>query len=116
MIRLISTFLAILLLQQTTLIVGTSQSLARKDVHLSESPTSPLTNQDILLLVKAKLGPEVIVAKIKTSRCAFEVSPAGVQALKNVGVPNEVITAMVEAVGPASARASGLSQLERIEP
>ncbi len=113
--RLISIFLALFLLLQTNSIGVKGQTRARKDVHLSETATSPLTNQDILILVKAKLGPEVIVAKIETSRCAFEVSPAGVQELKIAGVPNEVITAMVEAVGPANARAPGFSQLARIE-
>lgn len=119
MMRLISMLLAVLLLQQVTFPLVTGQSLARKDVHLSESTTIPivaLTNQDVLILAKVKLAPEVIVAKIKTSRCAFEVSETGIQELKIAGVPNEVITAMIEAVRPSTARPPGSSQLGRIGP
>lgn len=116
MMRPISLFLAILLLLQTTFVVVTGQSVARKDLHLSETTTTPLTNQDVLILAKAKLTPEVIIAKIKTSPCAFEVSPAELQELKTGGVPDEVITAMVEAVRLSNAGTPGSSEPQRIEP
>ena len=63
MMRPISLFLAVLLLLQTAFVVVTGQSIARKDLHLSETTTTPLTNQDVLLLARAKLTPEVIIAK-----------------------------------------------------
>ncbi len=64
-------FLTVFLLLQATPIAVTGQNAAGKDLHLSETTTSPLTNQDVLALAKAKFTPEVIVAKIKTSTCAF---------------------------------------------
>jgi len=115
MMRPISLFLAVLLLLQTAFVVVTGQSIARKDLHLSETTTTPLTNQDVLLLARAKLTPEVIIAKIKTSPCAFEVSPAELQELKTGGVPDEVITAMVEAVRLSNAGAPESSEPQRIE-
>ncbi len=115
MMRPISLFLAVSLLLQTTFVVVTGQSIARRDLNLSETTTTPLTNQDVLLLA-AKLTPEVIIAKIKTSPCAFELSPAELQELKTGGVPDEVITAMVEAARPSNARATGSSGPQRIEP
>lgn len=54
-----------------------------------------LTNADILALAGAGLGPEVILAKIRTSRPQFDTSPSALIELKRAGVPQEVITAMI---------------------
>lgn len=115
MMRLISMFLTVLLLLQTTPVPVTGQSAAGKDLHVSETTNSPLTNQDVLVLAKAKLTPEVIVAKIKTSHCAFGVSPAELEELKAGGVSDAVIAAMVEAVRPSNKGISGSSEPQRIE-
>jgi hypothetical protein len=56
-----------------------------------------LTNKDILDLNKAGLPPEVLVAKIKSSQCNFDTSPASLQTLKAAGLGDSVILAMVEA-------------------
>jgi hypothetical protein len=61
----------------------------------------PLSNKNILAMEAMKLGPDVIVAKIKSSPNSFDTSPDGLQKLKRAGVPDRVIVAMVE--GPASA-------------
>lgn len=57
----------------------------------------PLSNEDVLGMLKAGLAPEVVVAKIKTSPCNFETSPATLESLKKAGVPTSVVVAMVEA-------------------
>jgi hypothetical protein len=57
----------------------------------------PLSNSDVLEMLKAGLGPDVVVAKIKTSPCDFDTSPATLESLKRAGVPNSVVMAMVEA-------------------
>ncbi|MBA3354812.1 MAG: hypothetical protein H0U18_02505 [Pyrinomonadaceae bacterium] len=75
MIRPISLLLAVLLLLPWTFLVVTGQSVARNDLHRSETTAIPLTNQDVLVLAKANLTPKVIIAKIKTSPCAYEVRP-----------------------------------------
>jgi hypothetical protein len=113
--RSISMFLTVLLLLQTIPVTVTGQNPAGKDLHLSETTTSPLTNQDVLTLAKAKITPEVIIAKIKTSPCAFGVSPAELEALKTGGVPDVVIIAMVEAVRPLNAEDRGSAVPQRIE-
>jgi hypothetical protein len=115
MTRPISLFLAVLLLLQTTFVVVTGQSVAIKDLHLSDTTTTPLTNQDVLILVKAKLTPEVIIAKIKSSHCAFEVSPAELQELRSGGVPDEVITVMVETAILLNAEGPGSSGPQAIQ-
>ncbi len=116
MMRPISLFLVILLLLQTTFVVVTGRSVARKDLQLSESTTSPLTNQDILSLVKAKLSPEVIIAKIKSSHGSFDVSPDKLQDLKTGGVPDEVIAAIVEASKRLKTQDPGSSEFQKAGP
>lgn len=56
-----------------------------------------LTNKDILDMNKMGLPPEILVAKIKSSQCNFDTSPASLQALKATGIGDSVILAMVEA-------------------
>jgi hypothetical protein len=57
----------------------------------------PLNNSDIVGLVKAGMSADIIIAKIKTSSCSFETSPAALKELKEAGVPDAVILAMVQA-------------------
>jgi len=55
-----------------------------------------------------RLGPDVILAKIKSSPTNFDTTPSGLQKLKFSGVPDKIIVAMVEshdqpaAAAPAS--------------
>jgi len=55
-----------------------------------------LTNADILSLAKAKLPGTVIVAKIRSSPCRFDLSANALIQLKQGGVPDDVIVAMME--------------------
>jgi hypothetical protein len=43
------------------------------------------------------MSADIIIAKIKTSSCSFETSPAALKELKEAGVPDAVILAMVQA-------------------
>jgi hypothetical protein len=63
---------------------------------LVQQPTL-LTDDDILALVKAGLSADVVVAKIKASGCHFDTSLSKLKDLKEAGVPDSVILAMVEA-------------------
>jgi len=56
-----------------------------------------LTNKDILDLNRIGLQPEILIAKIKSTRCNFDTSPASLQILKAAGLADGVILAMVEA-------------------
>jgi hypothetical protein len=56
-----------------------------------------LTNKQIVEMVRAGLSPEVIISKIKTSRCNFETDPSLLTEMKQKGVPNEVLRAMIDA-------------------
>ena len=61
--------------------------------------TATLTNQDVLAMIKTGLSAEVIAAKIKASATRFDTSPAALQELKQAGVSDVVILAMVQAPG-----------------
>lgn len=49
----------------------------------------PMTNQDVILLVKAGLSSDVIINKIGTSPVAFDLSVDGLTMLAQNHVPNE---------------------------
>jgi hypothetical protein len=68
-----------------------------------ETAARSLINADVLALVESGLAPDVIVAKIKSSACNFETTPAALEKLKSGGVPEAVILAMLGASGAASA-------------
>lgn len=55
-----------------------------------------LTNDTVISLVKAGLGPEAIEAKIGASRGSFDTSTNALIALKQAGVPDSVIAAMLK--------------------
>ena len=62
-----------------------------------QAPTGPtLTNDDILQQVNAKLADSLIIAQIKKSACAFDTSTDGLVKLKQAGVSDAVLQAMVE--------------------
>ena len=58
---------------------------------------TPLTNADIVTMVRAKLPAGLIIEKINTSSCAFDTFPSVLAELKYKGVPDEVLMVMVKA-------------------
>lgn len=58
---------------------------------------SSLTNSDVIGMVKAGIVAEILVAKIKAATCSFDTTPTTLKELKDAGVPDSVILAMVQA-------------------
>lgn len=56
-----------------------------------------LTNSDVLKMIEAKLPDSIIIAKIRTSACKFDTSTDALIKLKQAGVSDAIIQAMVEA-------------------
>jgi hypothetical protein len=68
-----------------------------------------LTDASVVGLVRAGLSPEAIVAKIRISGADYDLSSDQLVALKRAGVPDAVISAMLEtAAGDAGPRGGGL--------
>src|SRR5580704_5992254 len=62
----------------------------------------PLNNASIVKMRTLHLSADVILAKIQSSPCEFETTPAALQKLKQAGVPDKVILAMVTAPSAAA--------------
>jgi hypothetical protein len=71
-----------------------SPSEAPKIATPSPAPEA-LTNETLIRLTKARLGDDVIVGMVKSQPGHFVVSPDGVIALKEAGVSDQVIAAVV---------------------
>ena len=56
-----------------------------------------LRNADVILMVEDRVKPEIIVSKILTSSCNFDVFPPVLRDLRRRGVPEKVIAAMIAA-------------------
>jgi hypothetical protein len=72
----------------------------------------PLTNQDVISMVKSALPDSVILSAIKANDTDFDISSTGLISLKKAAVSSKVMEAMLDAVGnkknasPAAAVAS----------
>lgn len=53
-------------------------------------------NDSVIALTKAGIGPNVLLAKIGSLPCAYDVSTGSIVTLKNAGVDDSVIAAMVD--------------------
>ncbi|HZH91850.1 MAG TPA: hypothetical protein VEX70_14685 [Pyrinomonadaceae bacterium] len=74
-----------------------AQEEAAKTIQPSQTAAKPFGNADVLAMVRAALAPDVIIAKIKSSACNFETTPAALEQLKAGGVPEAVLLAMLNA-------------------
>jgi hypothetical protein len=96
----------------------TNQQTKIQENQHTPPQTSPLssnqgvvTNQDVVNMVKAGLGAEIVAAKVKNSTCKCDTSPAALAELKKSGVPDNVILAMVLAPAPLANKPSGLASI-----
>ena len=99
-----------LLLILPLLLASAPRAQARQDAAkiVQQSPpaaAAPLHNRDVSEMVAAKLAPEAIVSRIKSSANAFDTTPEAMRGLKEAGVPDSVLLAMFEAARPAPAPA-----------
>ena len=60
-----------------------------------QAKPAALTNANIIKLVKGGLDNDLVLTKIESSTCKFDVSDDGLLALKKAGVPTAVIKAMI---------------------
>ena len=74
-----------------------------------------LNNSTVIELVEAGLGDDAVIAKIKTTPGKYEVSTDDLIALKNAGVPGNVIAAMISGYSEPKPAATAVS-LADIDP
>jgi len=77
-----------------------------------------ITNKSIIDLTKAKMSEDVIIAAINGGTPDFDTSASGLVALKNAGVSDKVMQAMISAksAGAAPARASAPAAAPGVTP
>lgn len=80
----------------------------------SNQTQNRLTNDDVVAMVKSGLASEIIVAKIKNTDCKFDTSPGALKDLKESGVPEAVILAMVQAPSANGARTPNNEKTDKI--
>jgi hypothetical protein len=60
----------------------------------TDDPAKFLRNSDVLRMVEDKVKPELIISKILTSPCNFDVFPPVLRDLKRRGVPDDILLVM----------------------
>jgi hypothetical protein len=71
--------------------------------HAATAGARAMSNEDVLALVDADFPAEVILAKIRGARSAFDTRPETLAQLKSLGVSDEILKAMIgEPVGAAA--------------
>jgi hypothetical protein len=66
-------------------------------------------NESIVALTSAGIGDDVLLAKIASLPCSYDVSTSSIVALKGAGVENNVIAAMVDRCTGAAKAQGGVS-------
>src|SRR5215510_4914660 len=84
-------------------------SSAAKSIQQEQESVKPLTNQDVINLVKSHLAPDEIAAQLLRSGCDCVVSAAELERLKAEGVPDQVLLVMTRATKPASGESRALT-------
>jgi hypothetical protein len=68
------------------------------------SQNKPLTNDDVIQMVKGGLDDETIIKAVQANDSAFDTSPQALVALKNAGVTKPVVDAMLDAEAKKNGR------------
>ncbi len=61
---------------------------------LAQQPAKPMTNEDVVALVRAHKPESVIISSIRSARKNFDFSPAGCEALRRAHVTAGILTEM----------------------
>jgi hypothetical protein len=84
----------------TTLAIAVLMTVAQAGAGpLQDTTGEVLTNETVVTMTKAGIGAPVVVAKIRASKTDFDVSVDAMVRLKQEGVDDEVLAAMIEADG-----------------
>lgn len=83
-------------------------------VALFAQTTKPLTDKDVISLVKTGIPAPIIVAKIRQSATAFNTNTKALEKLKAAGVPESVMLAMVYAPSATKATKSSSAIIQPV--
>lgn len=92
----ISIALAALAAAQAAAPQASPEPMAVAPASTNPAESETLTNKTVIDLVEAGLGAETIVAKIRTSKGGYDTSTTALIRLKQAGVPDSVMAAMLD--------------------
>jgi hypothetical protein len=78
------------------LLFGSSPCCIAQTQSQQQSAPATLTNKDVLDLFKNGLVADAVADKVKASVGQFDTSPTALKALRDAGLPDQIIWAMVE--------------------
>lgn len=90
--------------------------LSALSTHAFGQTDKPMTNQDVIKLVKLGLSSEIIIKKNEDSPPAYDLSIDGLTLLAQSRVPNDVIKAMQAAATREEQKASRVFQPTYVVP
>jgi hypothetical protein len=64
---------------------------------LQTADASLLSNKDVTEMVQAKLSDQIVISKVRTTKCRFDTSPSALIQLKKSGASDAVVLAVTEA-------------------
>lgn len=82
--------------------IGWLVAIALFTSSFAQQPAKPLTNADVIKMVKGGLPESVVVNAIQSHQHKFDISPAGLIALKKAGITSAEMDAIVAAPSGAS--------------
>jgi curli biogenesis system outer membrane secretion channel CsgG len=64
---------------------------------IQTADASLVSNKDVIDMVQARLSDQVIISKVRTTKCKFDTSPSALIQLKKAGASDAVMLALTEA-------------------
>lgn len=81
---------------------GVAATPSAQSGSAGQGTSQTLTNEDIIKMVRAHLGADIIVEQIRSNPCYFSLSTGGLIKLKQAGVPDRVISEMQKKARPTA--------------
>lgn len=79
---------------------------------LGQTPSKPLTNDDVIAMVKGHLGDNTVISAVQSQDSNFDVSATALLKLNQAGVKPTVLDAMIAAAGKQRAAAQAGAQVQ----
>jgi cobalamin biosynthesis Co2+ chelatase CbiK len=79
---------------QDAAVAATSANAA---AAVAAADASLMSNKDVIEMVQAKLSDQIIMVKMRTTKCKFDTSTSALIQLKKAGASDAIVLAMTQA-------------------
>lgn len=98
--------LIIAVMLSAAIMIGCGSYTSLQSPEKSPSKTTAMTVSDVITLSQANTGDEIIIAQIQATHAVFALSNQDIIDLKNAGVSEKVIEAMIKTSAQAKKKAT----------